>query len=261
MTKLVLSMSATTLPKTLISAIRKHGVTIKDSGGVVTCVAGHQVLELKFGTKSVKVGKTTVAYPVAMLNGDEKATLKFAASIAVMLKKVANAKIAGRTIKLSKAELDAALAKLKLNGQKKILAKLGANCLRFLPAGIEVGHVSLMYWPFAYSSRNTAFATCWGKIDKFTLFSMLAAAKPCSAPPATRGTTYKGYAKCRVCGKNLGMADMVGTNITYPSDSIAHYKSHGLQPVLCIKTVEDAETGTRFGVMYIGTPKTIGNRV
>ena len=149
---------------------------------------------------------------------------------------------------------------------KKAVTKLKGKVLRIEPAQKpntrhEEPACGMLFWPFPFKKGDSSFTTLWGKITKFQVFEYMAGADGVAEPKPVRVESFRGHALCRVCGEALGSQSLIGKDVVCPSDSVAHYRKHGIKANLMAKTVQDKETGKYFRVTYIGKPSDLPDAI
>ena len=141
----------------------------------------------------------------------------------------------------------------------KLAQKMCAIGTRLLSAEqVEVRtDTKLMYWPFEFSNVKQV-KTCWGKVDKETIFQMMREL-PSVPFKSARSKSYKGKAMCRCCGEWLGSADEISESGTIRPSAVDHYKTkHCINLNLVSRTITDQDTKTMWHVVYVGTLTELG---
>lgn len=153
--------------------------------------------------------------------------------------------------KLTKEQRAEVTAKYGPAFAKKVIA-LGTALLSIKEAKTDTG-THLMFWPFAFGPVTRKVKTLYGTITRSDLFSMMGSA-PTIPFKSAKAVEFRGYAKCRVCGINLGSATQYSaTGVARPSNIAAHYRSHGINCNLVEKVATDKTTGKMYKVLYIGS--------
>jgi hypothetical protein len=153
--------------------------------------------------------------------------------------------------KLTKEQRAEVTAKYGTALAKKVIA-LGTALLAIKEVKTDTG-THLMFWPFAYGPVTRKVKTLYGTIPRSDLFAMMGSA-PTIAFKSVKAVEFRGFAKCRVCGINLGSATQYSaTGVARPSNIAAHYRSHGVNCNLVEKVVTDKATGKLYKVLYIGS--------
>ena len=154
--------------------------------------------------------------------------------------------------KLTKEQVAEVKAKYSPAFAKKVIA-LGLSLLAIKEVSKESAETYIMFWPFKYGPATRKVKTEYGTLLRSDIFSMMGHA-PSVPFRSVRSTGFRGYARCRVCGVNLGTDTQFASNGTQrPGGIAAHYKSHGVNCNLIRKTVTDKGTGKKYAVMYVGS--------
>lgn len=155
--------------------------------------------------------------------------------------------------KLTKEQRAAVTAKYGPTLAKKVIA-LGTALLSIKEVKRETEEgPHVMFWPFAFGPVTRKVKTVYGTITRSDLFSMMGSA-PSIPFKSVKAVEFRGFAKCRVCGINLGSATQYSsTGVARPSNIAAHYRSHGINCNLVEKVVTDKTTGKLYKVLYIGS--------
>ncbi len=110
----------------------------------------------------------------------------------------------------------------------------------------------LMFWPFAFGPVTRKVKTVYGSLTRSDIYSMMGSA-PTIPFKSVRAVEFRGFAKCRVCGINLGGATQYSAaGVARPSNIAAHYRSHGINCNLVEKVATDKTTGKMYRVLYVG---------
>ena len=153
--------------------------------------------------------------------------------------------------KLTKEQRAEVLAKYGPAFAKKVIA-LGTALLAIKEVK-QAADPKLMFWPFAFGPVTRKVKTLYGTITRSELFSMMGSA-PTIPFKSVKSVEFRGFAKCRVCGINLGSATQYSaTGVARPSNIAAHYRSHGINCNLVEKVATDKTTGKLYKVLYIGS--------
>lgn len=133
---------------------------------------------------------------------------------------------------------------------KKVIA-LGTALLAIKEVKKDTG-THIMFWPFAFGPVTRKVKTVYGTIPRSDLFAMMGSA-PTIAFKSVKAVEFRGFAKCRVCGINLGSATQYSASgVARPSNIAAHYRSHGINCNLVEKVATDKTTGKMYRVLYVG---------
>lgn len=153
--------------------------------------------------------------------------------------------------KLTKEQRAEVTAKYGPAFAKKVIA-LGTALLAIKEVKTDTG-AHIMFWPFAFGPVTRKVKTQYGTITRSELFSMMGSA-PTIPFKSVKSVEFRGFAKCRVCGINLGSATQYSaTGVARPSNIAAHYRSHGINCNLVEKVATDKTTGKLYKVLYIGS--------
>lgn len=153
--------------------------------------------------------------------------------------------------KLTKEQRAEVTAKYGPALAKKVIA-LGTALLAIKEVKSPNYDTHLMFWPFAFGPVTRKIKTAYGSMLRSDIFSMMGSA-PSIPFKSVRSDAFRGFAKCRVCGINLGDATQYSSDgAARPSNITAHYRSHGINCNLVEKVTTDKTTGKLYRVLYIG---------
>lgn len=149
------------------------------------------------------------------------------------------------------AEQEADIQKKYSPYMTKKLLKVGTRLLSIKKG--KKGQNMLMYWPWPFSKNNTKVKTPYLDVTRHDIYAAMAAGPDVTNPGTKDGFGYRGWAKCRVCGVEVGTADMKMPHDFLMPQGVRHYLKHGIKRNLVEKPVLDKDTGQWYTVRYIGT--------
>lgn len=272
--KVMVSVSAWTPPsppamfvRSVAQGARLGGVTVAKRGDKYTATGGDVsiVYDAALGSVTIKKdGKvlTQVKAPkVSTRLSDKNSTLAalIGQSVAQQLKSgvdpapTKKIKFAAKAPeRLTKEQAAEVRAKYGSTFAKKVIA-LGTALLSIKEVKRDAD-TSLMFWPFAFGPVTRKVKTAYGTMLRSDIYSMMAATPTVPFKPVGAAAQFRGYARCRVCGEQLGSATQFdASGVARPSNIAAHYNSHGIKCNLVQKVTTDKTTGKKYAVLYVGS--------